>query len=110
MAGSAGKDERERLDAGGLAASIATLLFSLPALGVYLILPTCAGEAWLAWVRASKKVECCGPFFVPIRFLVLTIYRGWARIFVGSLLHCVALFVSLFVALFVEHTCSVSGS
>lgn len=36
MAGSAGKDERERLDAGGLAASVATLLFSLPALGVCL--------------------------------------------------------------------------
>ncbi len=28
-----GKDEAQRLDAGGLAASIATLLFSLPALG-----------------------------------------------------------------------------
>ena len=29
-----GKDQSERLDAGGLAASIATLLFSLPALGM----------------------------------------------------------------------------
>ena len=44
MAGSAGKDERERLDAGGLAASIATLLFSLPALGTQLILATRFGR------------------------------------------------------------------
>ena len=64
MAGSAGKDERERLDAGGLAASIATLLFSLPALGTQLTLATRFGRGLLGapWVRAvNTGRQCCGP-------------------------------------------------
>ena len=59
MAGSAGKDERERLDAGGLAASIATLLFSLPALGMQLIFKQSDVGCVIAGVVCSAASESC---------------------------------------------------